>query len=161
MVINSDGDIGTTFKGLLNEGIVAVCDNVKTGLADIKSAFDNLSQLASDLYGIDVDKSGAVDLYDRILHLVEQLTSVDQSTFDADSCIITYKKFLKTVIELSGQYLPVKQAYSNIYTDSEQAQYLAEFYPNMDLTLESIENLTRYMKKKDFEDYTAILAEVD
>lgn len=65
------------------------------------------------------------------------------------------------MIELSGQYLPVKQAYSNIYTDSEQAQYLAEFYPNMDLTLESIENLTRYMKKKDFEDYTAILAEVD
>ena len=113
------------------------------------------------MYGIDVDKSGAVDLYDRILYLVEQLTSVDQSTFDADSCIITYKKFLKRVIELSSQYLPVKQAYSNIYTDAEQAQYLASFYPNMDLTTESIENLVRYMKRKDAEDYNAILLEVD
>lgn len=161
MRVDYDGNIQELFKGLQREGIVAVCDNTKQGLADIQRAFNNLSQLASDLYGIDVDKSGVVDLYDRILHLIEQLTSIDQSTFDADSCIITYKKFLKTVIELSGQYLPVRQAYINIYNDSEQAQYLAEFYPNMDLTLESIENLTRYMKKKDFEDYTAILTEID
>jgi len=81
--------------------------------------------------------------------------------FDADGCIMAYKKFLKRVIELSGEYLPVKQAYDNIYTDSEQAQYLAEFYPNMDLTLENIENLTRFMKKKDADDYNAITVEVD
>ena len=43
MVVNNDGDVISRNYGLKNEGIVAVCDNVETGLADIQSAFDNLS----------------------------------------------------------------------------------------------------------------------
>lgn len=43
MVVDSDGNITSEFRGLKNEGIAAVCDNTKQGLADIQSTFDNLS----------------------------------------------------------------------------------------------------------------------
>ena len=80
--------------------------------------------------------------------------------FDSDDIVVSYSKYKKLVLQLSSDYLPIKQAYTSIFTDVEQSEYLVEYYPNTDLTQENIESLERYMKSKDADNLQQITAEI-
>lgn len=88
--------------GLRNEGIVAVCDNVKSGLRDIQTSLDNLSELAESLFG--VEKPCQTDIYSNILELVDKLTTVDESSFVEDGNVQKYKEYFAETVQLSSQY---------------------------------------------------------
>lgn len=101
--------------GLRNEGIVTVCDNVKSGLNDIQTSFDNLSEQVENLFG--VEKPCQTDVYANILELIDKLTSVDESFLVLDENVQKYKEYFAKTIQLSSQYQPVKTEYNRIFTD--------------------------------------------
>lgn len=142
------GDQAQYFYGLQNEGIAAVADNTEAALDNLNDAYDNIRGVASNLFGISIS-SGSSDLYNNILSLIEQLIAIDETFFDDDENVSSYKGYLKTVISLSSQYMPVKEAYDNIFKSSELGSYMMNFTPTSDLTQENIQSLRRYLRKTD------------
>lgn len=127
----------TKFFGLQNEGIAAVADNTEASLANIESAYKSLKGIANDLFGIRASED-SVDIYGNILSLNEELLSIDESFFDNDEIISNYKKYIRRVIDLSAQYLPVKEAFDSIFKTGEFGVYLVNFIPVTDLTYDNV-----------------------
>lgn len=146
--ISSGGTVLQYFYGLQNEGIKAVADNTSAALADIEQAYDNIVGMASAMFGISID-SPSPDIYQNILALVEKLVAVDETFFDNDTNISEYKDYLKRVISLSADYLPVKEAFDSIFKSSELGGYMVNFIPVSQLTKENLDSLGRYLKKTD------------
>ena len=61
--------------------------------------------------------------------MVEKLVAVDETFFDNDANITEYKGYLRTVISLSADYLPVKEAFDSIFKSSELGGYMINFIP--------------------------------
>ena len=148
------------YYGFQNEGIAAVADNTEAALANIESAYESLKGMANDLFGITTSDS-SIDIYDNILSLIEKLVGVDESFFDNDEIIARYKQYVRKVIDLSSQYLPVKEAFDSIFKTREFGIYLVNFIPVQDLTYDNIQNLKRYVKKTDAENLEIIRSKID
>ena len=136
------------FYGLQNEGIAAVTDNTIVALDGLNDTYDNICGMAANLFGLNVTSESS-DLYQNILGLIESLVAIDETFFDEDENISIYKDYIKKVITLSSQYLPIKEAYDDILKSSELGSYMMNFIPAADLTRENISNLRRYLKKTD------------
>ena len=55
---------------------------------------------------------------DAIANLIEVInTSMDESILENDAKIITYRKYIRAVIQLSSLYLPVKYEYDSLSKD--------------------------------------------
>lgn len=152
--INEDG---TETFGLKNEGTAAVIDNVIQGLKDIDTAFDGLEEQASE-FGLDTGWE-ATDIYAKINELLSKLNSLDANKMD-DAELNNLNDFIRKIIQLSSQYLPLKTQYESIFTDSEQASYLVGFQPNMELTLEHVQDVKNYRERTDAANYIKILDQV-
>ena len=149
---------GSESYGLLNDGTDASIDNVLQGLSDLRVALAATSDMASQ-YGVDIDWE-ATDVYAQINELVTKLNAIDPTMID-DNSLNQLNSFVKDIVQLSGSYLPLKQHYEGIFTDSEQAQYLVNFQPNIELTLEHIQDIKNYIYKTDLANQTSILSQVN
>lgn len=159
MIIDGDGKVSATSKGLANEGIIVVCDNVQNGITNIQTSYTAVCQQAETLFGINTDFP-EVDLYQKILALIAALVAVDQASFNNDALIVAYNNYIKTVINLSGQYIPVKQSYDSMFSDSSQQTYLADFRNSSNLTQEQLNLLSQYIHKKDASNLLAIQKQI-
>jgi hypothetical protein len=144
--------------GLRNEGIVTVCDNIKSGLRDIQTSFDNLADLAESLFGI--ERPSQTDVYANILDLVDKLTSVDESFFVEDESVRKYKEYFSKTVQLSSQYQPVKTEYNRIFTDKEQTSFLLDFSRQDGLTFENIRELSSYISRTDRKNLSAMTEKI-
>jgi len=112
----SQGDV--FYYGLMNEGILAVCDNVESGIDDVETTYQQVKTMAHSLFGISTSDDAA-DLYNNILSLIEKLVAIDETFFSKDPNIEKYQSYISRVITISSEYLPVKQAFDGIFTDTE------------------------------------------
>lgn len=144
--------------GLMNDGTAASIDNVLKGLDDLEVAFDATADVA-EMYGVNVNWE-STDIYAQINELVMKLNSIDATTIN-DDALNQLNSFLKEIVQLSGSYLPLKQHYEGIFTDSEQSKYLANFQPNMEMTLEHVEDLKNYTYKTDLANQIGIMDQVN
>lgn len=138
----------TMYYGLADEGIKAVCENVKSGLEDIDTSYEQVKSMAHDLFGISPSIDSA-DLYKNILSLIEKLVAIDETFFSKDANIEAYQGYLTRVIKISSDYLPVKQAFDGIFTDNELQSYMFDFTAVRDLTFDNLSKLERYRSKTD------------
>ena len=107
---------GQETKGLLREGIAAVADTIKTSLDRCKETFEKISTLAGEL-GIDTSWS-STDISGKIDDLISALASVTVASLD-DITIYELNQLLAKIATLSGEYLPIKEAYEQLFTDTE------------------------------------------
>ncbi len=157
--MNSNQNDREYFYGLQSEGILAVCDTTEGGLDDLKLQYSSIASLAESLFGIDTSFS-AVDLYGKILALIDALTTVDETFFVNDPLVKKYNEYLVTTVQLSSGYLPVKQAFDGIFINNEIATYLVDFSPVSELTEENLTNLRRYMLRTDKSNLQTIRAKI-
>lgn len=145
---NDEDENEREIYGLMNDGIVAVCDNVESSLKDLELQYQTIADLAEEVLNVVVDGS-AIGLYDRIVELNKAVANIDETVLDRDQTIKDYRNCIKQIISLSAQYLPVKQVFDSMFTDTEQSTYLFDMISQTDLTFENLDNLDRFRRRKD------------
>ena len=145
---------GQESKSLMSEGIAAVADTIKTSLDRCKETFEKISTLAGEL-GIDTNWS-STDISGKIDDLISALASVTVASLD-DITIYELNQLLAKIATLSGEYLPIKEAYEQLFTDTEQTKYLTDFQPNFNLTMANLQALNNYCIVKDLNSYNSII----
>lgn len=148
LMTNDDDENLRAIYGLMNDGIVAVCDNVESSLKDLEMQYQTIADLAKEVLNVVVDGS-AIGLYDRIVELNKAVANIDETVLDRDQTIKDYRNYIKQIISLSAQYLPVKQLFDGIFTDTEQSTYLFDLIGQNDLTFENLDNIDRFRRRKD------------